>query len=89
MRPHFQSPFPARKWAFLSGMREKTVIRNGERIVEVRSDAGKLLCVKTREGYELKCPRSKQICLIRYEDMLSDCSKCLGENWRSNLNQGE
>jgi hypothetical protein len=60
-------------------MQEKIVTRNGERITEVRSDAGKLLYIKTREGYELKCPRSKQICLVSYEQMLADCSSCLGE----------
>jgi hypothetical protein len=63
-------------------MQEKTIIRNGEKITEVRSDAGKLLYIKTKEGYELKCPRSKQICLVRYEEMLSDCSRCWGEDWK-------
>ena len=63
-------------------MQEKTVIRNGEKVIEVRSDAGKLLYIKTKKGYELKCPRSKQICVVRYEEMLSDCSRCLGENWK-------
>jgi len=63
-------------------MREKIIIRNGEKIIEVRSIVGKLLYVKTKDGYELKCPRSKQVCLIRYEEMLSDCSRCLGENWK-------
>ena len=61
-------------------MKEKIVIINDEKIIEVRSNAGKLLYIKTKEGYELKCPRSKQICLVRYEDMLSDCRQCLGEN---------
>jgi hypothetical protein len=59
-------------------MQEKTIARNGKKITEVRSDAGKLLYIKTSEGYELKCPRSKQICLVTYEQMLSDCSSCLG-----------
>ncbi len=66
-------------------MKEKIITRNGEKITEVRSDAGKLLYIKTREGYELKCPRSKQICLVPYEQMLSDCSSCLGEGWKSKL----
>jgi len=62
-------------------MQEKIVIRNGEKITEVRSDAGKLLYIKTKEGYELKCPRSKQICLVRYEEILSDWKdKFLGDN---------
>jgi hypothetical protein len=61
-------------------MQEKTITRNGQKITEVRSDAGKLLYIKTREGYELKCPRSKQICLVSYEQMLEDCSSCLEDN---------
>jgi phage FluMu protein Com len=60
-------------------MIEKEVIRKGKKVIEVRSDGGKLLYVKTSEGYEIKCPRTKQICVIRYEDMLSDCLKCLEE----------
>lgn len=69
-------------------MKEKAVIRKGEKVVEVRSDAGRLLYIKTREGYELKCPRSKQICLIRYENMLSDCLQCLGEDWLDKIQSG-
>ena len=62
-------------------MQERIIIRNGEKITEVRSDAGKLLYIKTKDGYELKCPRSKQICLVRYEEMLSDWKdKFLGNN---------
>jgi len=60
-------------------MRERIVTRNNQKVVEVRSDAGKLLYIKTKEGYELKCPRSKEICLVTYEQMLSDCSSCLQE----------
>ena len=55
---------------------ETITYRNGERIVEVRSAGGKLLFVKTKEGYEMKCPRTKKICLIDYKDMISDCLKC-------------
>lgn len=61
-------------------MKEKTIVRNGEQVTEVRSHAGKLLYVKTKEGYEIKCPRSKQICLIRYEAMFRDCLGCLDNN---------
>lgn len=61
-------------------MKETIILRNGEKVIEVRSDAGKLLYVKTKAGYELKCPRSKQICLVRYEDMMSDCARCLGDD---------
>jgi hypothetical protein len=57
-------------------MIEKTVIRNGEKITEVRSEGGKLLYLKTKDGYEMKCPRTKQICVVRYEQMLFDCLKC-------------
>ena len=60
-------------------MKEKIIQRGKEQVVEVRSDAGKLLFVKTKEGYELKCPRSKQICLVPYRSMLSDCLKCFDE----------
>lgn len=60
-------------------MIEKQVIRQGRKVIEVRSDGGKLLYVKTPEGYEMKCPRTKQICLVRYEQMLSDCLKCLDQ----------
>ena len=58
-------------------MIEKVINRKGERVIEVRSDAGRLLLIKTKQGYELKCPRTKQICLIRYEVMLSDCLRCM------------
>lgn len=60
-------------------MIEKTVERNGEKVVEVRSDAGKLLLIKTKQGYELKCPRTKRICLISYKEMYSDCVSCFAE----------
>ena len=70
-------------------MQEKTVIRNGVKVIEVRSAAGKLLYIKTKEGYELKCPRSKQICLIRYEDMISDCLQCLGDDWKEKVDLDE
>ena len=58
-------------------MVEKEIFRAGRKVIEVRSDGGKLLYIKTPEGYEMKCPRTKQICLVRYEEMLSDCIKCL------------
>lgn len=66
-------------------MKEKVIIRDGQEVIEVRSDAGKLLYVKTKAGYELKCPRSKQVCLVRYEEMLSDCMKCLEGDSKSKL----
>jgi len=66
-------------------MQERIVTRNGEKVTEVRSDVGKLLYIKTKRGYELKCPRSKQICLVSYEQMLSDCSSCWGENEKDKL----
>ena len=67
---------PARKaWIFIF-MIEKFVTRNGEKVTEVRSEAGKLLLIKTKKGYEIKCPRTKKVCLIKYEEMLSDCLAC-------------
>ncbi len=60
-------------------MIEKIVEKNGEKIVEVRSDGGKLLFIKTKAGYEMKCPRTKQICLIKYQEMMSDCLQCWAE----------
>lgn len=56
-------------------MKETSIKKYGKTIVAVRSDAGKLMFVKTTEGYEMKCPRSKQTCLIRYEEMFSDCMR--------------
>lgn len=61
-------------------MQEKTIIRDGKQVTEVRSDAGKLLYIKTLEGYEIKCPRSKQICLIPYQEILQDCLSCLQDS---------
>ena len=60
-------------------MIEKVVERAGEKVVQVRSTGGKLLFVKTKEGYEIKCPRTKQICVIKYREMLEDCLKCLND----------
>jgi len=57
-------------------MIEKVVIRNNEEITEVRSEGGKLLYRKTQEGYEMKCPRTKKICVVRYDKMLFDCLQC-------------
>ena len=57
-------------------MIEKEVYKNGEKIVEVRSEGGKLLYVKTKDGYEMKCPRTKKICLVRFDKMLFDCLQC-------------
>ena len=60
-------------------MIEQIVERDGEKVVQVRSPGGKLLFVKTKEGYEIKCPRTKQICVIKYQEMLTDCLKCLND----------
>lgn len=60
-------------------MIKKIVERNGEKVEEVRSDGGKLLFVKTSQGYEMKCPRTKQICLVSYKEMMSDCLSCWAE----------
>jgi len=60
-------------------MIETTVYRDGEKIVEVRSEGGKLLYRKTHEGYEMKCPRTKKICVVRYDKMFFDCLKCFSD----------
>ena len=39
-----------------------------------------LLFVKTKIGYEMKCPRTKKICLVKYEEMLRDCFDCMEKN---------
>jgi len=54
-------------------MKERIIERNGEKVIEVRSDGGRLLFIKTKMGYEIKCPRTKKICLVKYEQMLEDC----------------
>ena len=69
-------------------MIEKIVIRNGQKIVEVRSDGGKLLFIKTPDGYEMKCPRTKQVCLIPYQEILSDCLQCLPEDAQEEIVKG-
>lgn len=61
-------------------MIEKIIEKNGEKVVEVRSDGGKLLFIKTKTGYEMKCPRTKMICVVSYEEMLKDCFACLEQN---------
>lgn len=58
-------------------MREKIIKRDGENVIEVRSDGGRLLFIKTKQGYEIKCARTKKICLVKYEDMLGDCFESL------------
>lgn len=45
--------------------------------IEVRSDGGKLLFIKTSKGYEMRCPRTKNILLVSYQEMLRDCIKYL------------
>ncbi len=58
---------------------EKVIEKNGEKVVEVHSEAGEVLLTKTKEGYELKCPTTKKICLISYKQMMSDCLSCWAE----------
>ena len=57
-------------------LNERIVLKDGKKVIEVRSEGGKLLFVKTKEGYEMKCPRTKKICLVKYEEMIADCLKC-------------
>ena len=68
-------------------MIERIITRNGEKVTEVRSEAGKLLLIKTRKGYELKCPRTKKVCLIKYEEMLSDCLSCCDKELLNTINK--
>jgi glutaredoxin 2 len=73
-------------------MKEKITKRNDETVIEVRSEGGRLLFIKTKNGYEMKCPRTKKIYLVKYEDMLGDyfeamevlktCLKALEDNFR-------
>jgi phage FluMu protein Com len=49
---------------------EKIIERDGKKVIQGRSQAGKLLLEKTERGYELKCPRSKKVYLITYEEMI-------------------
>lgn len=57
---------------------ETTIERDGEKVIQGRSREGKLLIEKTREGYELKCPRSKEVYLITYEEMITEYKKVWG-----------
>ena len=66
-------------------MKEKVTDRNGEKVTEVRSDGGKLLFIKTKTGYEMKCPRTKKICLVKYEEMIKDCFSCLDDGLREDF----
>lgn len=61
-------------------MIEKTVLIDGKKVTEVRSEGGKLLYRKTSQGYEMKCPRTKKICVVGYDQMLFDCLKCFSDN---------
>lgn len=54
------------------GIIEHETIRNGQKVVQVRSNSGKLLFIKTKAGYEIKCPRSKTVYLIPYEQMVTE-----------------
>lgn len=58
-------------------MIEKTVYRNNQKVIEVRSQGGKLLYIKTKDGYEMKCPRTKMLCVVSYNKMLFDCLQCM------------
>ena len=70
---NFLEPMPQERCGLSLFMIEKVINRNGQKVTEVRSKAGKLLFIKTSEGYEVKCPRTKQICLVKYEVMINDC----------------
>jgi len=61
---------------------QKVIERNGRKVIQGRSCEGKLLIEKTQEGYELKCPRSKKVYLITYEEMLAEYK----ELWKEDNN---
>ncbi len=68
-------------------MQERITEKNGERVTEVRSEGGKLLFIKTKSGYEMKCPRTKKICLVKYEEMIRDCFSCLDDEMKGEIRQ--
>ena len=37
---------------------------------QVRCDCGRLYLVKTKDGYEFKCPRCKKMHLIKFEELV-------------------
>jgi phage FluMu protein Com len=37
---------------------------------EVRCQCGKLYLIRTKDGYEFKCPRCKRFCLLSYEELI-------------------
>lgn len=39
---------------------------------QVRCECGKLYLVKTKDGYEFKCPRCKRIHLLEYKEVIVD-----------------
>lgn len=39
---------------------------------QIRCDCGKLCLIKTKDGYEFKCPRCKRIHLLKYERLIVD-----------------
>ena len=41
-----------------------------KRANQIRCDCGRLCLVKTKDGYEFKCPRCKRIHLLRYEELI-------------------
>jgi phage FluMu protein Com len=39
---------------------------------QLRCECGRLYLVKTKEGYEFKCPRCKRVQVLKYEDLIVD-----------------
>ena len=44
--------------------------KNKKNVDQIRCDCGRLCLVKTKDGYEFKCPRCKRIHLLRYEELI-------------------
>ncbi len=39
---------------------------------QIRCECGKLYLIRTRQGYEFKCPRCKRIYVLKYEQLIVD-----------------
>jgi phage FluMu protein Com len=37
---------------------------------QIRCECGKLYLIKTKDGYEFKCPRCKRVHLLKYERLI-------------------
>ncbi len=56
-------------------MIERIIYKKGRQVVEVRSRGGKLLFIKSKDGYEIKCRKTQEICIVSYDHMFLDSLK--------------